>query len=76
VGGVHQLSVDGEPLGPPVDTYRPSIARQTLRFPDTRIAEGRHVFRARVMGRNPQSTGYSLGLDVLEFGALDETGRE
>ncbi|MGH3488316.1 MAG: glycerophosphodiester phosphodiesterase [Actinopolymorphaceae bacterium] len=66
-GGIYQLSVDGDPLGPPVDTYRPAVARQTLDFPDLRLADGTHVLHARVTGKNPQSTGHTLGLDVLEL---------
>ncbi|MEQ7124313.1 glycerophosphodiester phosphodiesterase family protein [Actinopolymorpha sp. B11F2] len=68
-GGIHQLSLDGEPLGPPVDTYRGSVARQTLTFPHLVLAEGAHVLHALVTGRHSSSTGFDLGLDVLELRA-------
>jgi glycerophosphoryl diester phosphodiesterase len=66
-GGICQLLLDDEPLGPPVDTYRPSVARQTRTFPHVVVTEGAHVLRAVVTGQNPSSTGFDLGLDVVEL---------
>ncbi|MFD2077533.1 Glycerophosphoryl diester phosphodiesterase [Actinopolymorpha cephalotaxi] len=66
-GGRYLLSVDGEAVGPPVDTYRPAVARQTLTLPGRVLTEGRHVLEAVVVGRDPRSAGFALGLDVLEF---------
>ncbi|GAA2760807.1 hypothetical protein GCM10009872_61680 [Actinopolymorpha rutila] len=66
-GGQYLLSVDGEAVGPPVDTYRPALARQTLTLPDRVLSEGPHVLEAVVVGRDPRSAGFALGLDVLEF---------
>lgn len=72
-GGRYLLSVDGEVVGPPVDTYRPALARHTLTLPDRILTEGGHVLEAVVVGRDPRSAGFALGLDVLEFARIADS---
>ena len=64
--GIYQLSIDGVPLGAPVDGYSSRAAYATFSQGITTIATaGMHDFRMTVVGQNPSSTGETIGLDCL-----------
>jgi hypothetical protein len=64
---------DGQPLGKPYDGYhglepgdRTVLRSDEVTFGTVRLSAGTHVFRFQVVGRNPKSRGYMIGLDLLE----------
>ncbi len=63
-----QVSLDGQPLGPPLDLYGPEVeatGRLTLGVLD--LTAGPHRLSFRVVGRHPASRGTALGLDCLDL---------
>jgi hypothetical protein len=70
---IFQLSVDGQKLGKPYDGYhglapgdRTVLRSGEVTFGEVDMTAGEHVFRFEVVGRNPKSRGFMIGLDVLE----------
>jgi hypothetical protein len=69
--GIVQASIDGRPLGAPFDGYADTLARaEPLSLGTLALSEGRHVLTLTVTGKNPTSTDYLAGLDLL---VLDST---
>jgi D-arabinan exo alpha-(1,3)/(1,5)-arabinofuranosidase (non-reducing end) len=70
--GLLALEVDGQPVGDPVDGYNPGVVKSELtRFGEVELAEGAHTLTLRVTGRNPASSGFFAGLDLVELELLD-----
>ncbi len=70
--GIFQLSVDGEPLGEPYDGYhglepgdRTVLRSNEVVFGELNLSAGDHVVCFEVVGKNEQSRGYMIGVDVL-----------
>lgn len=70
--GTFQVSVDGRPLGRPYDGYhglapddRTVLRSQEVVFGALDLAAGEHLVRFEVVGKNPQSRGYMVGVDSL-----------
>lgn len=65
--GRYQVSLDGVKLGEGLDFYSPKIANEEFHLLDFWPAAGQHTLRLDCVGRNPQSTGYFLGLESLQL---------
>jgi len=74
--GIVQVSVDGRPLGEPVDMYgdaQPALVPS--RVGELGLEAGEHAVRLTVTGRNPASDGYYIALaelSVTPAGAADQ----
>jgi len=59
-----QASFDGQPLGPEVDTYAPTVMPgDPVMLGTLDLPAGRHVLRFEAVGHHPQSKGYLMGID-------------
>ncbi len=59
-----QASLDGQPLGPEVDTYAPTVVPgDPITLGQQGLSAGRHVLRFKAVGHNPESKGYLMGID-------------
>jgi hypothetical protein len=72
--GIYALSVDGQTVGSPTDTYSgfggyPSVATD---HGTIALTAGTHQLTVTVLDKNPTSSGYSLAPDYFEF-ALQST---
>ncbi|MEW6358286.1 MAG: hypothetical protein AB1696_18275 [Planctomycetota bacterium] len=56
-----QVSLDGRPVGGPVDLYAPDVASGHVSL-GRDVAPGRHVLRVEAVGRNPNSDKCYVGL--------------
>ena len=66
--GKVQLSLDGKPLGGPIDAYAPrTIPSGRMSLGTMRLTAGDHVLQVEVVGRNAASTTYSFALDCIEL---------
>lgn len=67
--GIVQLSLDGEPLGKPVDLYNPSvITTGVLTFPNLDLKPGSHTLTVQIAGANPKAVkSYMFALDYLRL---------
>jgi D-arabinan exo alpha-(1,3)/(1,5)-arabinofuranosidase (non-reducing end) len=70
--GKVQLSVNGERIGEPVDTFlqkddlsRPIWPPKRFDFRGVRLKRGENVFQFAVDSKNPESKGYRLAIDCL-----------
>ena len=66
--GIFQLSLDGQPIGEPVDTYHADGTRhleQSLGAHD--LTAGTHTLTIACTGKNEASRGYLFGIDWLEL---------
>jgi len=61
-----QMTMDGEPLGEPVDTLTETVLQtEPLNFGVKHLAAGQHLFRFTAMDKNPESRGYLMGIDYI-----------
>lgn len=58
-------------MGAPFDAYSPGIDTQRAAFGALDLTEGRHTLTVTVAGRNADSRGYLVGIDLLELALLD-----
>lgn len=63
-----QASLDGVPLGEPVDLFSEQVEQtEPLVFGPQRLEAGDHVLRFETVGKNPESAeGYLMGLDYVK----------
>ena len=58
-----QLSVDGQPVGEPIDLYKEGRPkRKETRVPALRLEKGDHALRFTVVGKHPNSEAYSVAI--------------
>ncbi len=62
-----QVSIDGRPLGEPVDAYRRTLegAGVEHHLGEIDLSAGTHALRLEVVGHNESSQGYYIGWDSL-----------
>ncbi len=61
-----QMTMDGEPLGEPVDTLTETVLQtEPLNFGVKHLAAGQHLFRFTAIDKNPESRGYLMGIDYI-----------
>ncbi|WNR45673.1 glycosyl hydrolase family 28 protein [Paenibacillus roseipurpureus] len=66
--GKYRLSIDGgAEQGLEIDGANPSAAYLEYFLGYNALAAGDHTFRFTVTGKNPSSTGYSIGLDFISL---------
>ncbi|MCK5802141.1 MAG: heparinase II/III family protein, partial [Lentisphaeria bacterium] len=67
--GIVQASLDGAPLGAPVDLYGRDLrgGGGMADFGELELEAGRHVFRLDVTSRNPSSSNYFIGVRELHL---------
>lgn len=70
--GKVQLSVNGQSVGRPVDTFlsrndlvRPIWPPRRFDFPGVRLKQGENVFEFAVESKNPESEGYRMAVDCV-----------
>ena len=64
--GVVQVSVDGRPLGGPVDLYAAALQRaDPVALGALALSEGKHMLTFTVVGKNAASSNYRAGIDLL-----------
>jgi hypothetical protein len=61
------MSLDGKPIGQPLDFYSPEIAQVELEFHDLNLNRGSHRISWTCTGKAPDAQGHFFGLDYLEF---------
>ncbi len=70
--GEFQVSLDGDPVGVSFDGYAPLVMTSgAIEVGERELSLGEHTIRFVVSGKNPLSSGYSLGLDCLSLVPLD-----
>lgn len=67
--GIVQLSLDGSPLGGPIDLYDPEVVTTgVLTFPDILMKKGEKALTIKVTGANPQAAkSFMVGLDYIRL---------
>ena len=64
--GVVQVSVDGRPLGAPIDLYAAALQlAPPVPLGVLALSEGKHMFTLTVTGKNEASSNYRAGIDLL-----------
>jgi len=65
--GAYQVSLDGAPLGEPVDSYRGQLDPAGIEAPlgEVDLTAGAHPLRLEIVGHNEKSEGYYIGWDSL-----------
>ena len=67
--GKFQFSLDGKPLGEPIDAYAPrTMPSGRISLGTMKLEAGDHRLRFDVVGKNEASTGYNFALDCIELG--------
>jgi hypothetical protein len=65
--GRYQAYLDGVKLGGPMDFYNADVVDQEFHLLDFWPEPGLHTLRLECVGKNPQSSGYFLGLESLRL---------
>ncbi len=67
--GIVQFSLDGHPLGGPIDCFIPTGVDNTgvLRFGPIDLVAGPHKLSATITGKHSKAVGYMLGLDYVRL---------
>jgi hypothetical protein len=65
--GRYQASLDGVPLGRPIDLFNREILTEEVHLLDFWPDPGQHLLRLECVGRNPQSQGYYCGLESIRL---------
>jgi hypothetical protein len=65
--GIYRISLDGKPVGQPLDLYSRNIEVHDHSLGDHELAAGKHTIRLDCTGRNPASTGTRLGVDSVRL---------
>lgn len=60
--GIVQASLDGQPVGEPVDLYATGIATTRLPLGEQQLAAGPHTVRVTVVGKRAESSKHFVGL--------------
>jgi hypothetical protein len=60
-----QWTLDGAPLGPPLDGYSPDTWRCVAVSKQVTLADRPHELQVKVVGSHPYSTGFSASLDAI-----------
>lgn len=65
--GRYQARLNGVPIGPVLDFYRPETLRWEFHLLDFWPDPGTYTLRLECVGKNPDSTGYWLGLEAVRL---------
>ncbi len=61
--GIYQFSIDGKPIGGPVDFYNDGITEHSVIYPHVALTAGEHILTVTNKGKSDLSVGYMWGLD-------------
>ncbi len=74
--GIHTVMFDGAVVGQPFDGYSPEVMLSgRVGFGRAEFRAGRHTVAFTVTGKNPASTGFFVGVDLLELELVDQAFR-
>ena len=66
--GIVQVAVDGRSLGSPFDGFAPRVGTaERIGLGEVDLAAGAHRVRLGLVGKNPEASGYCIGLDYLDL---------
>lgn len=66
--GIAQLSLDGAPLGQPVNLYGASVQRsEPHNYLNIKLSAGRHLLTVKIVGKDSRSANYLFGMDSVRF---------
>ena len=66
--GIVSLAVDGAQLGQPFDGYNSSVTtKNNVDFGSVQLSAGAHQLTFTLVGKNPSSIGYQVGIDYLQL---------
>ncbi|MBI1853425.1 MAG: DUF2961 domain-containing protein [Planctomycetes bacterium] len=65
--GIYRITLDGAPVGEPIDFYSPTVEVHDLTLSEAALAPGAHVVRLDCVGKNATSTGTKLGVDSVRL---------
>ncbi|HEV3165439.1 MAG TPA: glycoside hydrolase family 172 protein [Isosphaeraceae bacterium] len=68
--GIAALSLDGQPVGEPLDLYAPSpqvVHTGEIKLGKVALKPGPHVLNVTMTDKNPKSSNYLFGLDWIKF---------
>ncbi len=65
--GQYQISLNGTKLGEPVDLFSSEIVNQEFHLLDFWPDPGKYLLRMDCTGKNPQSSGYYLGIESVRL---------
>jgi hypothetical protein len=66
--GIVSLTLDGKPLGDPVDLYARSVVYAgALKLGRVDLDAGKHVLKLTITGKNPKSTNTLVGMDWVKL---------
>jgi hypothetical protein len=67
--GIVSLKVDGAQLGQPFDGYNsPNVTvNNNVAFGSVQLGAGAHKLTFTLVGKNPSSIGYQVGIDYLQL---------
>ena len=65
--GIYRISLDGKPVGDPVDLYSPKVEVREQSLGDLTLAPGEHTLRFECTGKNAASSGFKLGVDSVRL---------
>ena len=64
--GTIQLAIDGKKVGKPFNAYSPTVVpSDPVRFGKIELKKGEHTLSFTVVGKDPDSAGYFMGLDYI-----------
>ncbi|MDO8682208.1 MAG: DUF2961 domain-containing protein [Armatimonadota bacterium] len=70
--GLVQLTVDGKPVGEPIDGQSNSAIRaEQARFGELELTAGDHLFTFETKKKEDKNTNYYIGIDTLSLKRLD-----
>ncbi|MEP0842716.1 MAG: DUF2961 domain-containing protein [Phycisphaerae bacterium] len=67
-----KISLNGRPLGEPVDAFSPKTAARTIDLGAVEFKPSGNRLRLEAIGRNPASSGMAMGIDALRIDRPDE----
>jgi len=65
--GQYQVTLNGVKLGAPMDGYNSKVVNEEFHLLDFWPEPGTYTLRLECVGKNPQSTGYYLGLESVRL---------
>ena len=65
--GIYQASLNGVPLGGPIDLYSPEVANAEVPLLDFWPEPGRYTLRLQCVGKNERSKGFYLGIESVRL---------
>jgi hypothetical protein len=65
--GKYQASLDGVPVGQPMDCYAAEVAKKEFPLLDLWPEPGKHTLRLQCIGRNKMSDGVNLGIESVRL---------